>query len=565
MHFSSVLTEEIESNLKIEALSMMQEIDWHVFERIQNIMIWKNLEVMQDIRVQDIDKRLAYFLREISQGYQGMYPFLLALDNKQQFIAASDMPFQRKLPNIEHTSWQTIKVSSQSIFIQTTVQESSFFALAVPIPDQFTSGNLGYLHTAVDWDSINRILESPLPFQQQDANSYSFVVDQNNQIIAASKVLRLSGLLHTQIPEQWDLVHTDKGVQQVTTPFLETDTWLLSWSTSTGHRSYSGLGWKVVVMIPLDHALEPVFDMWQILLVFIAFTTLLAAAVSFGTARRIAKPIIQLAQFTRDFRHDKKSKPPLIQDSGEIAELSEQFTLMINNLEKSQQDMVRMAKFAVIAEMAATMAHEIRTPLGILRSSAQMLSREKNLSPIAEEMVGFIESETTRLNDLVSSLLASSRPSHAQFAMYSLHAVITHAIELLAPQAEKKSIELILHDRCLQSNLAFDWDQMLQVFLNLIVNAIQHVDVGGFITIEMNATPDTLVIQVNDDGAGVPDSLKESIFEPFYTSRQEGIGLGLMVVQKIINTHHGDISISDSQSNGACFTITLPVNKEHIQ
>lgn len=75
MHFSSVLTEEIESNLKIEALSMMQEIDWHVFERIQNIMIWKNLEVMQDIRVQDIDKRLAYFLREISQGYQGMYPF----------------------------------------------------------------------------------------------------------------------------------------------------------------------------------------------------------------------------------------------------------------------------------------------------------------------------------------------------------------------------------------------------------------------------------------------------------------------------------------------------------
>jgi signal transduction histidine kinase len=127
-------------------------------------------------------------------------------------------------------------------------------------------------------------------------------------------------------------------------------------------------------------------------------------------AHRIAAPIIQLARFTREFMLDPKTAPPLIKASGEIAELNEQFMLMVSNLEQSQQDRVRMAKFAVIAEMAATMAHEIRTPLGILRSSAQILRREKNLSPIAAEMIGFISSETTRLNQLVSSLLESSRP-----------------------------------------------------------------------------------------------------------------------------------------------------------
>jgi signal transduction histidine kinase len=361
------------------------------------------------------------------------------------------------------------------------------------------------------------------------------------------------------------LAHTNQGVQRVSTPFLETDTWLLSWATSTGHRSYHGLGWKVAVMIPLDHALKPVFDMWQILLVFIAFTTLLAAAVSFGTARRIAKPIVQLAQFTRDFRNNTQSNPPKIKAGGEIAELSEQFTLMIDNLEKSQQDMVRMAKFAVIAEMAATMAHEIRTPLGILRSSAQMLSREQNLSPIAEEMVDFIKSETNRLNELVTSLLESSRSNTTQFTTNSLAAVIEHAIELLAPQTEKKSIQLTLKNDGTLPQLAYDWDQMLQVFLNLIINAIQHVDDGGLISITIHESQGNLITQISDDGPGVPDSLKESIFEPFYTSRQEGIGLGLMVVQKIINTHHGDISISDSQLEGACFTITLPVNKEPTQ
>ncbi len=562
MHFSTVLTEEVESDLKIETLSMMQQIDLHLFERIQNIMTWKNLEIMQDIRIQDIDKRLASFLQEMNAGYQGMYQFLLVTDQNQQFIAASDRQFNTMISDLHSHSWQSTITDNQPLYVQTSDPKSSFFSLAVTISDQFTLGLLGYLRAAVEWDTIYRILESPLPFLQNKSHSYTMLVDQNNNIIAASHALRKAGLLLTQVPESWNLKNTAKGVQQINQSFLHHQDWMIAWAQSTGHRSYKGLGWKVFVMHPLDNALKPVWQMWHILLSFLAFTTLLAAAVSLWMAHRIAAPIIQLARFTREFMLDPKTAPPLIKASGEIAELNEQFMLMVSNLEQSQQDRVRMAKFAVIAEMAATMAHEIRTPLGILRSSAQILRREKNLSPIAAEMIGFISSETTRLNQLVSSLLESSRPRETHFSRRAFTPVIEHTIELLRTQAEKKHITISLDKHCINDELNYDWDQMLQVFLNLMMNAMQHMQDNGHIAICILSTDSHLMIQVADDGSGISDTQKENIFEPFYTSRKEGIGLGLTVVQQIISTHQGTIEISDSQWGGACFTIHLPLNNK---
>jgi len=210
-HFSVVLTDEIESDLKIEALSMMQQIDRHLFERIQNIIIWRNLEVMQDIRIQDIDKRLADFLREITQGYQGLYPLVLALNNKQEPIASGEMQPTQQMPNFQHSPWQQIKIGQESVYLQTNTGDHYRLALAISIPDQFKQGSLGFLYTAIDWNNIYRILESPLPFEKTTSTSYALLVDQNNQIIAASDLFRQAKLLFTQLPEAWRLPQSDKA------------------------------------------------------------------------------------------------------------------------------------------------------------------------------------------------------------------------------------------------------------------------------------------------------------------------------------------------------------------
>jgi len=582
MHFSTVLTKDIKRNLEIEASSIMQEVDWHLFERIQNIMAWQKLAVMQDIRVHDIDKRLAYFLYEMNKGYHGIYDFLLVLDNQKKLIASSDLKFSYPIPDLHQNTWQAIDVDKQALYIQSGTVANNFFCLGIPIQDQFQVGILGYFYTAINWDGIYRILESPLPFLENSDHAYTLVVDQNNKIIAASQQLRKAGLLYTQLPKSLRLKEsvTDAQnhslpflghlllkeqitkVQTINTPFLGANTWLVAQAKSTGHRSYQGLGWKVLVMHPKDNALQPVYDIWKILLFFISFTTILTTILSFWNAQRIAKPIIQLAKFTRDYMLNPKQTPPSIQATGEIRELNEQFNKMICYLEQSQQDKVRMAKFAVIAEMAATMAHEIRTPLGILRSSAQMLSREKNLSPIAEEMLGFINSETTRLNDLVTTLLNSSQTRELHFVKHDLAMAIEHILELLRATATKKHIQINFQKPNSPCILAYDWDQILQVFLNLVMNAIQHTPKSGSIRITLSDEINHLLVLVTDTGSGISDEYKARIFEPFFTKRQDGIGLGLMVVQQIIHAHQGEIKVSDSASGGACFAIQLPKDKE---
>jgi signal transduction histidine kinase len=301
--------------------------------------------------------------------------------------------------------------------------------------------------------------------------------------------------------------------------------------------------------------------LWQVILTFLCLTLLLGIAIAFWMSAKIARPIVQLADFTRDFMRGKQTSPPHNESSTEITELITQFSLMIDTLEQSRLDIVRVAKLAVIGEMAASMAHEVRTPLGILRSSAQMLQREPQLTAIGLEMTDFILSETKRLNALVTTLLECARPRLSEFVQQDFYAIIEHAVELLQTQLDNKDIQLSLQWQGETALLYCDCDQMLQVFLNLIMNALQHINEGGHIVLSSHADKQQLEICVADDGAGIADTDKANVFEPFYTRRQEGIGLGLTVVQQIILAHHGKIFVTDSTLGGACFHIVLPMSK----
>jgi signal transduction histidine kinase len=211
--------------------------------------------------------------------------------------------------------------------------------------------------------------------------------------------------------------------------------------------------------------------------------------------------------------------------------------------------------------MAASMAHEVRTPLGILRSSAQMLQREPQLTAIGLEMTEFILSETKRLNALVTTLLECARPRASEFVRQDVYAIMRHAVELLQTQLDNKDVQISLQLSRATAQLYCDHDQMLQVFLNLIMNALQHINDSGQIVLSSHVDKQQLEVCIADDGAGIADADKVHVFEPFYTQRQDGIGLGLTVVQQIILAHHGKIFVTDSAIGGACFHIVLPIGK----
>jgi signal transduction histidine kinase len=197
----------------------------------------------------------------------------------------------------------------------------------------------------------------------------------------------------------------------------------------------------------------------------------------------------------------------------------------------------------------------VRTPLGILRSSAQMLERQPDLGERERELTGFIISETDRLNRLVSMLLECASPRAPDFKPHGIHAIAGHVLDLLASRAEGRGVQLQRELTAQHSILVCDREQLIQVFLNLVINALHFVPAGGRIVIATRNEQGSIVVSVSDDGPGLPAELRQRVFDPFFTRREGGIGLGLTIVQQIVQVHNGEIRMTESPWGGACFTI----------
>ena len=556
VHLQDILGAEIEGKLKSQATTIMQQIDTTLFERMENMAMWSRLEVMQELRVRDVDKRLSHFINELHAGYDGVYEQIFVVDRNDETISASDANMiGTRYPQAR--PWLTASHNNHTHSLQHLDAKDDKLYFSIPIPDAFATGELGRLYAGFDWKEIFRLLDAPLPLSV-DAQSYALLVDGDGRIIASSSVLRNKAFQFRRLSEILTRMTDAAGSLETQADFLDNQHVLVGYARSPGYRAFKGFGWCVLILQPSKSAFAPVWDLWLAILVFLCLTLALGVMVSFWMSAKIARPIVRLAEFTRDFMQGKQVTPPQLKSSRELTELSTQFSLMINNLEQSRQDLVRVAKLAVIGEMAASMAHEVRTPLGILRSSAQILQREPELSTIGLEMTEYILSETQRLNELVTTLLECARPRPPQFSRQDLHQVIEHTMELLHSQADAKQVQIIMRLSAKKPWLHCDRDHIIQVFLNLIMNAIQHVEPGGRIELTTRQQPGAIETLISDNGAGISDANKAKVFEPFFTRRQDGIGLGLTVVQQIILAHHGKIFITDSDYGGACFHVLLP-------
>jgi two-component system, NtrC family, sensor histidine kinase HydH len=209
----------------------------------------------------------------------------------------------------------------------------------------------------------------------------------------------------------------------------------------------------------------------------------------------------------------------------------------------------------VVGEMAAIMAHEVRTPMGILRSSAQLLQRELHLDERQRELIGFIFSETERLNRLITLLLECARPNPPHFMSHDVLEIVDSVLALLESRVERAGVTLSRQSDGGEVWLSCDREQIMQVFLNLILNALSFVGEGGRVRVSTHRDEDALWISVADDGPGVPLEFREHIFDPFFSRREGGIGLGLTIVQQIVQAHGGTLTVGDSAWGGASFNL----------
>jgi two-component system sensor histidine kinase HydH len=217
-------------------------------------------------------------------------------------------------------------------------------------------------------------------------------------------------------------------------------------------------------------------------------------------------------------------------------------------------------RLAALGEMTAGVAHEVRNPLGIISSTAELLRARLNRYEPDNRLAQIIVEETSRLNAKVSEFLDFARPREPNLQPCELDKVLDRSIELLHPEIERLHVDITRDYQVNGKRQAADPSLLHQAFLNLLLNAIQAMPEGGSLNVSV-ASPGNgqgTVIKVHDTGDGIdPDTMKK-VFNPFYTTKEKGSGLGLPIVKSIIESHRGTIGLESSPDQGTAVIIQLP-------
>ena len=300
-------------------------------------------------------------------------------------------------------------------------------------------------------------------------------------------------------------------------------------------------------LIPALREFEIPAEGWTILAIRILFFFLAAMLVN---------------RFVMDNRHQVQR----------YRELSERLEETNRQLRRAEADARRSERLAALGQLSAGLAHEIRNPLGVIKGSAEMLQQKlQGTEPLASELAGYISAEVNRLNALVARFLDFARPAHLDLHPQRVCEIIDRSLESVLAQSPNPRVRVERRYSPVPEILA---DEQLceRIFVNLIQNAYQAMEAspnGRDEVLSISVAPDYwggrsgVGILIEDTGPGVPADAREQIFNPFFTTKKDGVGLGLAVVAKIVDDHGGSIKLENDSGPGAHFRIFLPAAPEN--
>ena len=233
------------------------------------------------------------------------------------------------------------------------------------------------------------------------------------------------------------------------------------------------------------------------------------------------------------------------------------------------QDATQLAvaeKRDLLERLLARLAHEIRNPLSSLDIHVQLL--EEDLGGLAPQLrdhltsrLEIIQGELHRLDSIVEHFLQLAGPSALDLEQVDMEKIVTHVCELLRPEAAAREIEIFTRVEDSLPPLSADPVRLTQALLNLVINALQAVDRNGWIEVTAAIAGQAVSLAVSDNGPGIPQEKLPAIFDPYFTTKTEGSGLGLWIAQQIVTAHGGTLQAQNAPESGALFTIRLPLSR----
>ncbi len=289
-------------------------------------------------------------------------------------------------------------------------------------------------------------------------------------------------------------------------------------------------------------------------------------------ASTINGPMIELQeQMERVGVGDLNASVSFSKRNDEVGDLGRNFNSMVTQLRESRDEiehlhrtqMSRAEHFATLGELATGLAHEIRNPLAGIAGVIEIVGRDLPASSPAVAVVKEVRQEIAQINRILTDLLGIARPRAAEMRASDLNTTVEHAVMLARQQVLSKPITIEFTPAAGLPEVEHDSDQMHQVLLNLLLNAVQAINGTGSVQVELQAENDgqDALIAVSDSGCGIPPSDLPNIFRPFFTTKGNGTGLGLSLVRRIIEEHDGRIEVKSRPGKGSTFFITLPMRQ----
>ncbi|HEX9165420.1 MAG TPA: ATP-binding protein, partial [Gemmatimonadales bacterium] len=327
------------------------------------------------------------------------------------------------------------------------------------------------------------------------------------------------------------------------------------------YHSIQALPWTVVVSGAVNEFSAPFLRLGQrTLLLFLAVAGLVTLVFS-QLLRRTTRSLEELTVATAVVGEGNFAPelPPAGRD--EVGRLTASFGTMVDKVRETVAEIQASRQMAVLGEFAAHLSHEVRNPLTSIKLNLQKLERDRRegrLPDSAAIPLGIALRESARLDEVVRGVLDLTRSAPTRRELGSLNAVIAEAIEVVTPQAEASGVRIERHLDAMADRVMLDHSAVKGAILNVCLNAIMAMPSGGTLTVRTTSAGGAITVAIGDTGPGVPEELRDRIFQPFFTRRDGGTGLGLPLAKRAVEESGGTLSLSPRPGPGAEFILTFP-------
>ena len=333
-----------------------------------------------------------------------------------------------------------------------------------------------------------------------------------------------------------------------------------------GVQNYRGSGWRVLLEQPLDKIFSPIRKMAMETALLVFATLLLLAGLYSFIGRRFLQPLRALLDGVRRVAGGKLDGKVAVRSEDEFGELADAFNDMVNRLQErsrqlleAQNELVKKEQLAMLGQVAVGVGHELRNPLGVMNNAVYYLQQTalSDADAATREYLGIIQDEIARSERIVADLMDAVRTRPPQVATVGIEELIGQSLRQ-CPLPSGVAVKLDFPETL--PPLRVDSNQLHQAFRNLISNGVDAMPQGGTLEIRARESADgkTATVSVRDNGIGMAPEHLACLFQPLFTTKARGIGLGLVVAKNLIEANGGKVEVESQPGEGATFSVTLP-------